>query len=802
MPPATASRRSSFSFESASVWAIIATLVLSAIIVVPSASIPFVPTKTYVLLLGAIITLALFILARLTRGNAILPPALLVGALWLPPIAYGLSAAFSGANVSLALFGAAFDTDTFAFILGAAVLGTLAALVLRRAVEYRTFFKALAWALGVIIAIEILVLLVGQFAPNTISPSFSLVGSYGDLGALAGLGLVLGLLAMRLSDLAPRTRTLLLVLGAGELLILALANTPLAWVMVALAALALFVEAVMVSSAKASAAHASEDFDDVMMVEAETPLAPESRQTLAAPLVVLAVSLFFLLGSSLGNALASALHVSVLDVRPSWQSTLATGSAVYHESPIFGSGPSTFGSEWLKSRSAALNSTVFWNVDFQTGIGYVPTSFITTGLLGMIAWIVLFGAFLWIGVRTLLFKMPEDRLARFAALASFVGLVYLATLAIFSVPGPISLALLFVFAGVFASTVRFAKGKGQWGVIFGKSPRVGFAIVFVLTLLLLASIGAAYAVIERYVAQVDLSRAQSAFAAGDAAGTAAAATHALSFAQLPSAYLAQATAAGAQLSQIANDSTLSTTDAQQKFQATLSEGINAALTATRLSPEDYNAWLTLGNLYAAVVPLNVTSAYDNAKAAYLKAQVLNPTSPTIPYLMAQLDAAHKDTAAAIADLKQAITLKQDDTQAIFLLSQLEVAAGNVKEALAAAEAAAYFTPTDSNVLFQVGLLRAASNDIPGAISALSSAVAQNGQFANARYFLAVAYATQKDYTNAAAQLSAVGAMSEANAKAVAADLASLQAGKNPFPASLLAAPAAPLGQPAATPAAQ
>lgn len=807
MPPAEVSRSSRISFETWSTWAIIATLIIAAVIAIPSASIPFIPTKAFVLGAGSIIALALYILARLTRGNAVLPPFLLLGALWLPALAYALSTAFSGANTSLAIFGGAFDTDTFGFILAATVLGTITALVIRRASEFRTFFKVLGWALGVIVALEVIVLILGQFIPNSIAPSFSLLGSYSDLGVLAGLGLVLTLLTLRLTEVSSRTRILLLVLGAGELLLLALANISLLWILVALAALALFVEAVMVSAGKGLANQAPEDFElphAHTAVVHETPSEVSGERSLAAPLIVLAVALFFIIGTSLGNGLSTALHTNVLSVRPSWQSTLATGGSVYHTSPVFGSGPDTFGSEWLKARSASLNSTVFWNVDFTSGIGFIPTSFVTTGIVGAIAWLLFLAGFLFMGFRVLITRTPEDSVARFTALTSFVALAYLGAVAIFSEPGPAVLVLLFVFAGVFLSTVRYAKGYGQWGIVFGKSPKVGFAIVFALTLLLLAAIAAAYGLTERYVAQVDLTKAEAALSAGDAAAANAAATSALSFAQLPDAYLTQATVAGAQLSQIANDTSLSAADAQQKFQATLSTGINAALTATRLTPNDYSAWVALGNLYAAVVPLKVDGAYDNAKSAYQKAMALNPTSPNIPYLMAELDIAHGDNAAAIADLQHAIALKQDDTQAIFLLSQLEVSAGNVKDALTAAEAAAYFTPTDPNVLFQVGLLRAANNDLPGAITALSAAVKQNPQFANAMYFLAVAYAAQKDYANAITQLQAVSALSDANKQAVAADIATLQTGKNPFPASLLAAPEAPLSggtTPPATPSA-
>jgi cytochrome c-type biogenesis protein CcmH/NrfG len=233
--------------------------------------------------------------------------------------------------------------------------------------------------------------------------------------------------------------------------------------------------------------------------------------------------------------------------------------------------------------------------------------------------------------------------------------------------------------------------------------------------------------------------------------------------------------------------------AQQQFQAALSAGINAALTATRLAPNDYQSWMLLGNLYAQAVPLGVSGSFDSAKTAYEKAVALNPTNPQIPFILAQLNVANKNIKAAIENLKTAITLKQDYPQAIFLLSQLEVQQGNLQDALTAATATAYFTPNDPGVLFQVGILRAASNDLPGAVAALSAAVeaSANHQFANASYFLAAVYAKQGDLKNALAQMQIISDLSADNAKAVATTLDALKAGKNPFPANLLSLPPVP-----------
>ena len=794
MPPQTAVTRR-FSFETASVWALIATVIAAAVIVIPLASVPFLSTKTFVLAAGGIITLVLYILARLTRGNVIFPPVVLVGALWLPVLAYGLSTLFSGVGLN-GVWGTLLEPDTFGFILTAALLGTLAALAIRRVEHYRSFLTALAYALGFTVLVQLLIIVVGQFAPQVVSPTLSIIGSLSDLASLLGLGVVVGLLALRFLTIAPKTRIAALIVGALALALLAIANVPFVWILVALVSLGLFVEAVM----QKSPAGADSELDGGTQFLAEESVdSSDGARSLAIPLVVLAISLFFLIGGTLGGALASGLGVNVLDVRPSWSSTLAVGSAVYGTSPLFGSGPGTFGTQWLMHRDASLNSTIFWNVDFTSGIGFIPTSFVTTGILGVLAWLGFFGLFLYFGVRTLLQRMSDDPFIRFVSIASFVGTLYLFAIAIFSVPGGIVLALAFIFAGVFASTIRFASGRSQWGIVFARAPRLGFVIVFGLTLLLLASIVAAYSLSERYVAQIEFARSVAALNAGNLDAAEQSATQAIAFNPSVAAYQLQAQVAGARISNIAN-STTAAADSQQAFQAALSAGINAALTATRLEPNNYQNWMILGNLYSAVVPLNVTGAYENAKTAFEKARALNPTSPSISYAIAQLEVAHKDNKAAEEELKTAIGLKQDYTAAIFLLSQLEVSDGNLKDALTSAEAAAYFTPNNPSILFQVGILRAANNDMPGAIQALAAAVLANPQFANARYFLAAAYAKNGDLTSALEQVKAIAALSAENATAVAELEASLTAGKNPFPENLLSAPPANVSSPTDTPA--
>ncbi|HEX8947200.1 MAG TPA: tetratricopeptide repeat protein [Candidatus Paceibacterota bacterium] len=777
-----------WSFESAAFWALLATVFLAVVAFVPLAAVPFLYTKASVFALGVIVTFILYVLARLTLGNIVAPPLPLLGALWLVPIAYGISTIFSSAPATISVFGHAFETDTFGFMLIAGFLGALAALVVRRAEQYRSFLRTGATLVGVVLLAQLAILVVGNVS-SSIDPAFSIVGSFADLAALLGLGVVMTLLASRFLQLSSRVSAMLGVMTVVALFFLALANNTLTWVLVGLTALGLFVEGVMRRVSNAS--ETSFELDEVDADDEEVEVTTEevvfdeggtSRSQIGMPLVVLAVSVFFIIGgSTVAGVLDNALKVQMLDVRPSWGATIGVGKQTYKTEALFGSGPNTFSQQWLAFRDASINTTQFWNTDFSNGIGFVPTSFVTTGVVGMLAWLLFFGALLFFGLRALLMREAEDPSMRAIAVVTFVGTVYLMLQLIFQVPGPALIVLAFVLAGLFASVLRYFEPRGQVGVTFAQSPRIGFVIVFALTLLLLASVGAAYLVVERYIAQVDMLRVSNAVSAGDLETADAAAAQALLLVASDDAYRAEALIGTARMSQlIQSASAQSTSKVQQELQSLISKSVSAGQAAVKLNPDEYRNWFVLGSVYQTVVPLKVQGAYEAAKEAYGKAQALDPTSPVIPFTLAQLAIANQSYADAEPLLQKAIALKADYTQAIFLLSQLEAQLGKSDEALKEAESAAYFAPNDPSVLLQVGVLREGKGDFAGAIDALSQAVALNPTYANARYFLAVAYANANQYAQAADQLRAVSKLSAENAQAVAANIAALDNGTNPF----------------------
>jgi tetratricopeptide (TPR) repeat protein len=578
--------------------------------------------------------------------------------------------------------------------------------------------------------------------------------------------------------------------------VLAVVNSALLWILICAVSLGLLVEALM----RRKPADSDPDLEGVTTVSLEPEVHGEERRPIGLPVVTLIVALFFLIGgNTIGNALSSAFGTSFIDVRPSWQATFDIGSHTLASSPLFGSGPGTFGEQWLVHRDRALNDTIFWNVDFVSGIGFVPTSMVTTGVIGIIAWLAFFAAFAFAGVRALLLRLPQSRLARFVSIFSFLGSAYVLVLAVFATPGPVVLIAGYALLGVFISSTRFGRDKAEFGIVFSRNPRLGFLIVFSLTLLLIATVYAAYAITVRYLSSVAYGDAATALAAGDVNGAESAVIRSLSFGETDRAYRLAAAVGVARMNEIALSETLAPSDAQTQFQSALASSVQAAIAATNLGPKNYQNWLALGGVYQSVVPLQIEGAAEQASLAYEQAGKLAPSNPVIPFTLAQLDIIAADYASAETRLLEAIALKRDYTQAILMYSQLQVQLGKATEALQAVEAAIYFAPNDPATLFQAGLLRLGTNDRAGAIQALARAVELNTNYANARFFLAVAHASAGDLPSAIAQLEAVAALSEENAAAVAADLAALRDGTNPYPLSrmrTLGIPYPPVEEPA------
>lgn len=768
-------------WDRASFIVIAVTLFLLPIFFVPSASFPFQMGKAYLAIGAAILSFGFWIIARLRSGSISFPKHPIYLAILGVLVVLFLSTLFSiGFGVSL--LGNGSEVSTFGFI--AAMFALLFVVAFQASSRDKIFYLYLAlFASFLVISLYHLIRLFG--GPDVLSFGIltsaisNTVGKWNDLGILFGLGAVLSLVTLELAEVKSSLRYILYVVLAFSLFFLTLVNFVSVWVTVALLSLVLFVYLLMTARRKE---------------------ATEGKKMLPVlPLLVLVISLIFVipigrdannqmnyLGGKVNDTLATKFNILHLEIRPTWGATFEVGKSELKKNPILGAGPNHFITGWLANKPSEVNGTAFWNSDFTYGIGLIPTLFVTTGILGTLAWVIFLGLLLYTGFRAILSLPPDtDQFSRYLAISSYFGALFLWVFMVFYIPSVVPTVLAFVLTGLFLGSLHEAGVIKTKTLSFIESPRAGFASVIALVFLLVLALTTGYVYTQKIRGAIAFQKGVIAF---NVAGNATEAE--TQFKQAVAAdgqdtyyrFLSELTLIKINNLLAQNTSGVNLEKAQQELLQLFGEAKLYAETAKNNNPTNYQNWLSLGRVYEALVPLKVEGAYTEAVKAYNEASLRNPTSPEINLTKARLEVANGNNVAARDFVRAALTQKPNYTEAVFFLSQIEVAEGNLKEAIASVEASIFLSPTEPVLYFQLGLLKYNTSDYKGAIEALEEAVRLNGSYANARYFLGLSYDRVGRTTDAVLQFEEIQKTNSGN-KEVADIIANLKAGKAPFSTS-------------------
>lgn len=730
---------------------------------IPTSSFPLQLTKVVFVALAALLTLACFIAGRMKERRISLPVHPLFFAAFAIPVAYLISASFSS-NVWLSLAGGGLGTDSVAFIAILTLLFALPALVIRSKEKLLQQYLAILAGGGILALFQGLRLMID---PGTLSfgvldsRTTTLLGSWYGISVFFGLIIILclvTLIAVRLEGMLKWFVTGAIVVS---LIFLSVVNFALTWWLVGGFALAVFVYSISIGSYSRGGG---------------------TGMSFAA-LLVLAFAIVFLVGGeNLQNTLANSFGVAHVEVRPSWQSTVDIARATLGTDFFFGSGPGTFGKQWLLYKPQIVNQTNFWNADFASGIGYVPSTIATTGLLGLIAWILFFSAFLYAGFRALLGKgSSEDPIAYYLSLSTFLGALYLWLFAILYMPGPVLLAFAFFMTGLFLASLRMREGQlREWRLSFVDTPRLGFLAVLFLTIAFLGSVASIFSVGQVFASGVYFQKAAVTLnQTGDLTTAEALTRQAISFGPQDQHYRLIAAINIAKLNALGTKTDLPPEQLRTEFQNDLATAVAAAQAGVAYDSRDYQNWLTLAQVYQTVVPLKIEGAYDNAKKAYEQAIALNPQSPALLLRQAELELLNGNRDAAEKQVVAAIEKKNNYTDAIFLLSQIQIEEGKIDEAIQAVDAATIIDPSNPVAFFQLGLLRYSKKDFTNAAAALEKAVALSADYSNARYFLGLSYAELGHPDDAIKQFERIENLNPDNQE-VKSILENLRAGKPAF----------------------
>ncbi|KKW21540.1 MAG: hypothetical protein A2W52_03250 [Candidatus Taylorbacteria bacterium RIFCSPHIGHO2_02_49_25] len=745
---------------------------------VPALSFPSQFSKALLLYIIVLAAFSLWVAARLKDGRFFIPTSPVLAALFAVVGIFALSGLFSGSFYS-SFFGQGFEVGTVQNILLLFGLAFFVPAMFRKKEHIFFGYVAFLASFALVALFHLLRLMLGadflSFGVLTGAASNTL-GKWNDLGIFFGVSALLSLVTIEFFSFKRVVKVVAYAALALSLFFLAVVNFSMIWFVLGPFALVFLVYTMSFNrlqpSLHTSGPDQNQTFERTRLV----------RRIPIPSLIVLIISVVFMLaGAVIGGRIGEEFGISQIEVRPSWSATLDVSRKTLSKDPLLGSGPNHFTSEWLAYKPEGINSTVFWNVDFSYGVGLIPTFLATTGILGALAWLTFFLAFLYAGFKSILSDFPE-RISQYLVLSSFLVSLFLWVFSIFYVPSLAIFTLTFIFTGLFIASLGILNKAPARTISFGNDPRAGFVSVLVLILLLVGCVALGYDVVRKYYASVLFQKGVIFFnteGSIDKAEDRISRAASISPTDIYYRFLTDLNLIRMNSVFRRDPATMSAESARVEFQGLLSAAISNARQAVALDTRNYENHLTLGRVYETVVPSRIEGSYEAALAAYNTAQALNPRSPAIHLTKARLEAAKGDIGKARENIALALKEKGNYTEAIFFLSQIEAAEGNIKAAISSVEAASVLAPGDPAIFFQLGILRFNDRNYRAAADALERAVALNPLYANAKYFLGLSYEKLGRDAEAITQFTELKATNP-DSKEVDLILRNLKADRDPF----------------------
>lgn len=704
--------------------------------------------KAFLVTIGMYGALIFACLAVLRSGKLRIHTPLPLVLFWLFVGSAVASALLSG-DIHDSFIGTDFSVQSAGFFILLAIVMTTCLVFTTAKTVLRRFVVSMT---VVAIALYLYTFLRLFLGPEFLSFSFfttntsSLIGSLNDLAIFAGaVVLTVLVVAQRtISGTGLAVKALLFVMTSASLVILMIANFSFLWVIIGFASLLTFLYLV------------SKDtwLKPVIEEAAERRI---SRFTLALVALIVVVSgAFVVSGNYFGDLVSELSDVQYLEVRPSVTGTTGIIRGVYSTNALLGVGPNRFEDAWRLYKDPIINETQLWNTSFQSGSSFVSTIAVTTGLAGSILFLAFLGSLCVLLYRLLFVVTFPDVEWRFLAKVLVTTTVYLWIVLCLYAPGTYIMLLTALVTGITFAIHASALTTRTKQINVVESREYGFLLIAaVLTVIVSATVGF-IAVNKQFIAQVMYTKALVAFAeTRDQVAYDDALAEVSGFNQDDDTYVAER--ARLRLGVVNQLLTLQNpTEAEQRqFENTLAEGIQFAQQAIAKDATNPFNSAVLGSLYGMVNESVAAGISDLREQAFATAQSLDPINPEYAALQAQIAARFGDIDLARTFLEQAISLKNNFTDALFLSSQLDIQAGNATSAIATTRSIIAIDPYNPARYYQLGLLEVAVSNLDAAIAALQAAVTLDANYANARYVLALAYLDQGRTEEALAQLRVV-----------------------------------------------
>lgn len=696
-------------------------------VLLPIFFVPGVPNLLGVHKIMLVVGIGLFILAiqsvlmvRSTSVKAVIPISLLLFAAMV--VVAFVSAALSN-DVHDAIFGDAFEVHTAMFF-GTMLLLMFVPLVIQGSksmlLRFMTLFGLASTALLVHAVTRIWfgadVLSFGAFTAVT----QTIVGGFNDLAIFAGLVTILGLMILLLLPLRRMLQIILSFLILLSVFVQVVVDFTHVWGVLVFSSLLMLLFIIS---------------RDRLVVRQKEQIRPAAISIMTV--VVLVASLFFMFaGDGVTRAINERTGTSYVEVRPSLSTTLEVMTASYQDTPWFGVGPNRFTDIWRFHKNPSINETIFWDTDFNGGYGFVPTLFVTIGLLGGGLFVLFHLSYLFFGIRLLINGGKQDSFWYSIALISFVASLYLWVTAYLFVPSATLLLLAALFTGLTFATATSLITQKVAIIPLNTNPQRGTVLLSTSLLLVIATLIVGVVIADQYHAIRSI--VTNAISADDV----------IVDDRYYAALAVQSLATMQELSV--------TSDPNEETQLAFFEASKAAIQnasmAVELDTTDPANHSLLGLIYGSLAITGVDGALANAEQAFARARQYDPLNPKYIQSLSELTLRLGDVDRARAYAEEALKLKSNYTDAMVVLIQTDLVNKDIDQAIATTESIIRLEPNNPTRYFQLGVLQVSAGNNEAAEVAYRQAVALDPTYANARYLLALLLIDKGDVQNALNEL--------------------------------------------------
>ena len=617
--------------------------------VVPSINIPADFLKNIGLAVLGLMTLIICGLLGI-RGGFFIPRSK-VFVIPLIIIGLGLLSALVNDHLLISWGGVGYEADTVAFFLSFFVLFLAGAIFFGSEKGFQTLFGLLFSLFILVTLAEIIDLFFFQFM---VERAATVVGSWFNLGIFYGFYVLF--FALFLEFYRPRGIRLAAasVFLLFSVVMLVLVGFPLLWKIIGVYALLLCVFRIYLSFSSRFAENKNDSFNT-----------DKPHPTPFYLLLLLVVALVFSVYSPTFSGVSNVRGIT--EIKPSPVASFVVLRGLYQENfrnVLLGGGPNRFIENWILYKPREVNLTPFWNTDFGLASSLFMTIILTTGLVGAFFWLLLIGYIHADFIRAAMGQTKDPSRAApiimLGALASFGWATFL-----FYNPGPVPLAMtaLASGAGIGLSTTE----SFFVGISSALRRAITFlALVFVITIVVFGFMG----ITKRLLAIIHYQKGIHAFQenktiiAGEEVEKATLLYNNDLFERsLSEIYQLK-------LRDFLNNSSSSELT-KERFDSLASSTKGHAQAATKLNPNNYPNFISLGNVYTQLGLIGAPDTEADAKEAYSKSIKLNPSSPIPHFLYGRYLAIINKREDALKELELALTLKPDYQEAKNLLKELK-----------------------------------------------------------------------------------------------------------------------------------